>query len=128
MRTCPFFFLFLLFSVVFLSPIALAKKSKFQKPKKNIGSSNRHSHEERNKKSGASSGKSPTSADEKGEAEFQKKCKSAVPNNFTPAQATEFCSGVSNKKSLSCVKDSRSGSVKLSFEEITTLCKGTVHC
>lgn len=71
---------------------------------------------------------SDLSSEERRVLEFQKKCKSAMPPNYTPKQANEFCVGVTTQEPLSCVKDSRSGSVKLTFEEALALCKGIIIC
>ena len=91
-----------------------AKESKFREKKSNS-------------KSGESISKKKSKHDlqDKMTVEFRKQCMSAVPKNFSPSQTEEFCSGISNAESLSCVKYSRTGNVKLSFEEIKLFCKGT---
>jgi hypothetical protein len=125
------FFLSLITGISFC-PLASAKKAKSYEPKKRSATSRPNAKsniKEKARKPLISNDnvkkKTHMSADEKRVFEFQKKCKSAVPNNFSPSQVDEFCTGITNKESISCAKDSRSGSVKLSFEETISLCKGS---
>ena len=120
MRFLTIVLIYLFVSLGFFCPLA-AKKGR-----KNANS-NEHGKDLPARKAPASNTvkiKSGMSFEEKKDFDFQMKCKTAVPNNFSPAQAEKFCSAVNNQESLSCVKDSRSGSVKLSFDEIVSLCQG----
>jgi hypothetical protein len=116
----------------FLSPGVISKKIRSQSSHEKRSSSG----SDRSKRRGGTHSRSSSDSklkkrenlgpEEERALEFAKKCKSAVPNNFSPSQTEEFCSVVSNSESLTCVKDSRSGSVKLTFDEVMSLCKGTI--
>lgn len=60
---------------------------------------------------------------EKKYSDVQKKCRKAVPNNFTPKEIDDFCEGITSVGPIDCVKQSRTGNVKLLFSEILALCK-----
>mmetsp|Transcript_4723 Transcript_4723/g.8910 ORF Transcript_4723/g.8910 Transcript_4723/m.8910 type:complete len:758 (-) Transcript_4723:84-2357(-) len=125
--------LFFVISVIaFCNPVVVAKKTRHTPQTRNEDTrrgSSLHYGKDKQSTSRKSNNKAKIQLsgiipDNKAAIDFQKKCKKAVPSNFSPAQAEEFCSAASNIESLTCVKDSRSGTVKLSFQEVKSLCIG----
>lgn len=134
MRLLEILLLALFISAASIRPLSSNKKARVDEGKKRVNESSSKakskSAKDRVRKSTPPSHvkkKSDMSPEEKNIIDFEKKCKIAVPNNFSPSQAEEFCSGVGNQESLSCAKDSRSGNVKLTFTELIALCQG-IEC